>query len=72
MSLSFLVLLAVVIGVFGLCFVGIGVGIFFARKKRLGACSCDFDAAKERASAAARASGGGGCCGGGCGCGDEP
>jgi len=74
MSASFLVLLAVVIGAFGLCFVGIGVGIFFARKKRLGACSCDFDPARERAKAAARASGGGGCCGGegGCGCRDEP
>ncbi len=74
MSVSFLVLLGVVIGVLGLCFVGIGVGIFFARKKRLGACSCDFDPAKERANAAARAAGGG-CCGGGggeCGCSHEP
>jgi hypothetical protein len=70
MSVSFLVLLAVVVGVLGLCFVGIGVGIFFARKKRLGACSCDFDAARERANAVARTAEGG-CCGGGggeCGC----
>jgi len=67
------VLLAAVIALGGLCFVGIGVGIFFARKKRLGACSCDFDPAKERAKAAARAAGGG-CCGSGgtCGCSPEP
>jgi hypothetical protein len=69
MSGSFLVLLAVVVAVFGLCFLGIGVGILIGRKKRLGACSCDFDAGAERAKAVARASGG--CCGGkdgGCGC----
>ena len=68
MSASFLVLLAVVAAVVGLCFLGIGVGILLGRKKRLGTCSCDFDADKARAAAARPA---GGCCGGaqgGCGC----
>lgn len=56
--MTFLILLGVVAGVILLCFAGIGVGIFLAGRRRIGACSCDFDADRAR-----KAHAQGGCCG---------
>jgi hypothetical protein len=45
---SFIVLLGVVAAVVLLCFAGIGLGIFLAGRRRIGACACDFDANRAR------------------------
>lgn len=46
-----LVLPLVVLGVLGLCFAGIGLAMLTGRRRRIGACSCAFDADRERARA---------------------
>ena len=64
--MNFFVLLGVVAAVVLLCFAGIGLGIFLAGRKRIGACACDFDADRARA---ARAKGG--CAKDSCACGPD-
>ncbi len=52
--MDFLLLAGAVLGVFAVCFTGIGLGILAGRRKRLGACSCSFDADKQRRDACCR------------------
>ncbi len=47
---AFLLLLAAM-GIFALCFAGIGLAILVGRRRRIGACACDFDADRDRACA---------------------
>ncbi|MCX7818340.1 MAG: hypothetical protein N2652_03900 [Kiritimatiellae bacterium] len=35
--------------VVGLCFVGLGIGVLAGRRRRIGACSCEFDPDAARA-----------------------